>query len=103
MPTFRVICLVAAAALLPGCAATARAQEIGPSCTSSTQVLFNRDSSPVCFATKSRPTHQQYKPGATHAGNASSSRGHRKETYLRTPHLLVRRASSASRVALVNG
>ncbi len=43
MPSLRVICLVAAAALLHGCAAApARAQELGSSCTSSVQVLFNR-------------------------------------------------------------
>lgn len=42
MATFRVIWLVAAAALLPGCAATAHAQEVESSCTSSTKVLFNR-------------------------------------------------------------
>jgi hypothetical protein len=42
MVNLRVICLLAAAALLTGCAATARAQEVGPPCTSSIQVLFNR-------------------------------------------------------------
>jgi hypothetical protein len=42
MARLRLICLVAAAALLPGCAAAARAQEVGSSCTSSIQVLFNR-------------------------------------------------------------
>jgi hypothetical protein len=41
MANLRVICLVAAAALLPGCAA-ARAQELGSPCTSSIQVLFNK-------------------------------------------------------------
>ena len=42
MANLRVLCLLAAAALLAGCAAAARAQEVGSSCTSSIQVLFNR-------------------------------------------------------------
>ena len=42
MANLRVICLVAAAALLTGCAAAARAQEVESPCTSSIQVLFNR-------------------------------------------------------------
>jgi hypothetical protein len=42
MATSRVICLVAAGILLQGCAAIARAQEAGSSCTSSVQVLFSR-------------------------------------------------------------
>lgn len=42
MANLRVLCLLAAAALLSGCAATARAQEVRSSCTSSIQVLFDQ-------------------------------------------------------------
>jgi hypothetical protein len=41
MSNLRVICLLAATTLLSSCAATARAQEVGSSCTSSIHVLFN--------------------------------------------------------------
>ncbi|MGC2651686.1 MAG: hypothetical protein WA304_12875 [Candidatus Cybelea sp.] len=42
-PTLRVVCFVAAATLLHGCAATAAAQEVRSSCTSTIQVLFDKN------------------------------------------------------------
>ncbi len=42
MANLRVLCLLAAAALLPSCVAAARADEVRPSCTSSIRVPFDK-------------------------------------------------------------